>query len=132
MAKQKPIPFVHILSGLTALLARNDVGNDIRKEIDVTQKEWNRFLDDYDKEPLPTVNVIELIDTEVHSVRSFLANPNGTAAAHALFKELYIEHNDPDGTTGEEKPTDEEFVELIKDGYDDSFGYQLLVKDSDE
>ena len=129
--KRKPIDILGILAGLTNLLARNDVGNDIRREIEVTPKQWDRFLDDYEKESIPTVNVIELVNGNYHSVRSFFDTPEGNRSAEAFFKRLHKEHNDPDGTTGVEPPSDQDFQNMLDDGiYNDECGYELVITHS--
>jgi len=126
---KKPLDFLGIFASLTTLLARNDVGNDIRREIDVHPKHWDRFLEF--KECVPTVNLIESVDNKVIGVTSFLDNPEGNRAAEAKFQELYKEHNDPDGTTGFVQPTDEDFAAMIEDGvYDDDCGYRLTITHS--
>lgn len=80
---------------------------------------------------IPTVCVIEIVNDRYHSCRSFHNNPEGNAAAEELFKRLYKEHNDPDGTTGFVQPTDEDFAAMIEDGvYDDECGYQLVITHS--
>ena len=130
MAKRKPLDFTGILAALTQVLARNDVGNDLRREIDVTPRQWDRFLD-YEKESIQTVSIIEVVNGNFHSCRSFLDTPQGNHAAEALFKRLHKEHNDPDGTTGIADPTDEDFQLMLDDGiYDDECGYNLVITHS--
>ena len=129
--KRKPIYILGILSALTKVLARNDAGNDIRRECGVTPRQWDRFLDDYEKESIPTVNVIELVNGNFHSIRSFFDSPEGNHAAEALFKRLHLEHNDPDRTTGVERPTEEDFRSMLDDGiYTDECGYELILSHS--
>lgn len=66
--------------------------------------------------PIRTINVIELVGGKIFGLTSFPDNQEGNQAAETLFKELYIAYNDPDGTTGVPKPTDEEFDAMLEDG----------------
>ena len=78
-----------------------------------------------------TVNVIEIVNEQLNSVRSFVDNPAGNKRAERMFRRLYREHNDPDGTTGEPRPTNADIDPYIEDGvYDDECGYQLVLAHS--
>jgi len=78
-----------------------------------------------------TVNVVELVDGKIISLCSFAESPDGNKAAERLFRRLHKEHNDPDGTTGVDRPTREDFAAWIEDGiYDDDCGYNLVITHS--
>ncbi len=85
--KRKPLNVVSILHGLTTVFARNDVGDDIRRELDIHPKIWNRFLDDYDKEPIQTVTIVEIFNGKVEAT-SFMNSFAGKYAAERLFRKL--------------------------------------------
>jgi len=81
--------------------------------------------------PIATVNVVETVDGKINSIRSFPESPEGNKAAERLFRRLHKEHNDPDGTTGVERPTRAEFRAMLDDGiYDDECGYNLMIAHS--
>lgn len=80
---------------------------------------------------LSTVNIIELVDGNPIGVVSYPDTARGNRAAERLFRKLYREHNDPDGTTGIVQPTKEDFDAMIDDGiYDDECGYQITITHS--
>jgi hypothetical protein len=80
---------------------------------------------------LATVNVIELLNDSLQNVYSFPDTPEGNAEAEAQFKACHLQHNDPDGTTGVDRPDDDEWNMMLSDGiYDDECGYKLIITHS--
>jgi len=77
---------------------------------------------------LKAVNVIEIVDDRVLGCRSFTRNKEGWKQANRHFRKLHKEHNDPDGTTGYERPTKKDFEVMVLDGvYDDECGYKIFI-----
>ena len=124
--KRKPLNVISILHGLVKLLARNEVGNEIRRELCIHPRTWNRFLDDYDKEAIPTVNVIETVDGRVIGMKSFMDSPAGNYSAEVHFKHLMQEH-----VKGVIVWAQDVLDATVEDGiYDDECGYQLVITHS--
>ena len=118
MKKQnKPFGFIGLLNDLMTLIGRNDeLMETLQESLGGEPNELENFIDNYDKNHIPTVNVIEQVNGEIIGITSFLDTPDGNKSAETLFKELYKEYNDPDGTTGFVQPTDEEFAAMMEDG----------------
>lgn len=77
---------------------------------------------------LATVNVVEMANDEMQSVRSFVDNPEGNKQAEKLFKRLVKEHEALFDENAKSLPGD--IQDNIEDGcYDDS-GYQLFLTHS--
>jgi len=78
---------------------------------------------------LKAINVIEILDDHSPECRTFTRNKEGWKQAERYFRKLHKEHNDPDGTTGYERPTKKEFKHMILDGvYDDDCGYKIYIQ----
>lgn len=78
-----------------------------------------------------TVNVIEVINGIVNSVRAFVNTGPGYKKARQLFKELVIEHENDSPESAENtehKVPDEEEIDYMLDrqGYDDGNGYNVV------
>jgi hypothetical protein len=81
---------------------------------------------------LKTINVISVLDNEVQASYSYPNNPQGIEAAEVRFGMMYNDHNDPDGTTDEPKPTPEEIHDMFNSApYDDESGFKIFVMESD-
>ena len=73
---------------------------------------------------LATVNVVEMKQGVLFSIRAFRDNPKGNKQAEAVFAAL-VRAND-------KTVTDEDMVDLLDDGnYDPGDGYELFICHSD-
>lgn len=80
---------------------------------------------------LATVNIIELKQGVLHSIRSFNDTVEGNKQAEKVFASLIRDRNDPEGTTGE-KVTDEDIECFLDNGiYDEQEGYEVMISHSD-
>jgi hypothetical protein len=74
-----------------------------------------------------TINVIEVLDNQVIGIVSYPNTTRGNLAAKRLFRKLYREHNDPDGTTDSVRPSRKDFDAMFEYGYDDECGYTITL-----
>jgi hypothetical protein len=130
--KSKTPDYTFITADLVKIIARDDeLFLQFRKALGLTAKQFERYMDGVDRGRCRTVAVVELVDQNLIGVTTFPDTPEGNHNAEALFKRCHKEHNDPDGTTGVEPPTDEQFSAMLDDGiYDDEAGYQLIITHS--
>lgn len=74
------------------------------------------------------IALVESVEEKVLACHSFRNNTNGSGKAFRAFKRFHKEHNDPDGTTGYIRPSNEEFLDMFNDGlYDDECGYKIYI-----
>lgn len=122
--KRKTLDFVYILESVVRLFTRNEVGDDVRKEIGLHPKLWERFLNL--NEPVFTVNVIETVDGRIIGMKSWLETHDGNESAEAHFKWVMKEH-----TKGVHEWDDDVLAATVEDGtYDDDMGYRLVITHS--
>ena len=81
---------------------------------------------------LHTINVISVLDNVVQASYVYPNTSAGIRAAEKRFGIMYNDHNDPEGTTGEPKPTKKEINEMFNSApYDDENGFKIFVLESD-
>lgn len=74
---------------------------------------------------LKTVNVIEITNGDIQSLRSFEDNHEGNEAAEGLFRKIIEE-------TATDEPTDTEYQEAIEDGrWTDGNGGEVFLVHSE-
>ena len=120
------------LTELVKIIAGDDdLFTGFRKTLGLTPKQFEKFLNDIDREKCRTVAIVEIVDNKLIGVTTFPDTFEGNRNAEALFKRCYKEHNDPDGTTDFVQPTEEDWTAMLDDGtYDDEAGYQLIITHS--
>jgi len=132
MNKDTKLDYLEIEDHLLGVIAKDDeLFLQFAEALGITEKQFEEFIDNVGSAQCRTVNVIELVKTSLNNVYSFPDTPKGNELAEAKFKECYREHNDPEGTTGQIEPTDEDWEAVLEDGiYDDDCGYQLIISHS--
>jgi len=82
---------------------------------------------------LATVNIIELKQGVLHSIRSFNDNPKGNEQAEKTFAALIRKHHaDEQGSGGGDPITDEDMECFLDNGiYDEQDGYEVMIAHSD-
>ncbi len=82
---------------------------------------------------LATVNIIELKQGVLHSIRSFTDNAEGNEQAEKTFKALVNKHHADEQGSGNGDPiTDDDMQCFLDNGiYDEQDGYELMIAHSD-
>jgi hypothetical protein len=132
MKSKKSLDYLSVTTELTKIIARDDeLFLQFRKALGLTSKQFASYLNCVDTAQCRTVAVAELLDNRLLGVTTFPDTFEGNCNAENLFKRLYNEHNDPDGTTDFVQPSNEEWKAMLLDGtYDDETGYKLIITQS--
>jgi hypothetical protein len=70
---------------------------------------------------METINVVEMVDEDIISIKSFAQNADGKIDAKKMFKALAIEKG----------AEEDETRDFFDEGYYESGSYQLFLKESD-
>lgn len=80
-------------------------------------------------EKLATVNIIEMKQGTLHSIRSFNDNPKGNEQAEKTFKALVNKHHSDEQGSGNGASIGNEDMEIFLDNgiYDEQDGYVVMI-----